>query len=259
MLTDVIRIADELCPNPYTEEEKWRWVDEVSALLCQEYRKHYQMLTCRTEGGILYLPQDVAIEQVAGIWCGGARYDKSDFRSDCSGGRTKLWNANLLTGSPVQIAFLSEHSPVRRFVLEGKWDTAPHLLKLRTPLVAVRDDLEITIQFDEESNPDWEQAFRCHVISLDEEGTHLAGDPLSAAEEKRMAIRRIVTDTTVLPAPYDSVYVEYLLAKMAFYQRDGEGYRAHMAQFNEGLDAYERWYKQRAPINQGSNFRGLWK
>lgn len=257
-LTDVIRIADELCPNPYTEEEKWHWVDEVSALLCQEYRKHYQMVTCVLNNGCLYLPQDTEIEQIDGMWCDGVRLDKSDFHSDCSGGAAKLWNPSLSSGKKIRISFLKSHIPVRRYVLEGNWDTAPHLLKLRTPDIAERDDLEITVQFDKDGNPDWEKAFRCFVVGLSEAGTHLVQDTFTAETKKHMAIRRVITDTTVLPAPYDNAYVEYLLAKMAFYQRDHEGYQAHMAQFNAALEAYERWRKQRSEINKGSNFRRLW-
>lgn len=258
LLTEVIRIADELCPNPYTEEEKWRWVDEVSALQCQEYCKRYETVTCGADGGFFYLPQDVSLEQVDGLWCGGVRLDKSDFHSDCSGGIVKLWNPKLPSGTEIRISFLMEHTPTRRFVLQGQWDTAPHLLKMRTPYLAERDDLEITFRFDAEGNPDWEGANRCFVLYLDSEGTHLAQDSFTDASDVRMAIRRVITDTTVLPAPYDSAYVEYLLAKMAFYQRDYEGYQAHMAQFNAMMDAYERWHKQRSAINKGSNFRGMW-
>ncbi len=257
-MTEVIRIADDLCPNPYTEEEKWHWIDEVSALLCQEYCKRYCVVTCTVDSGSLYLPQDVTFEQVEGLWCGETRLDKSDFHSDCAGGITKLWNPKLSSGRQVQVAFLQEHIPVRRFVLEGKWDTTPHLLKLRTPEIAEQDDLEITLQFDTDGNPDWNSAFRCFVLRLDEDGTHLMQDTLSEETGKHMAIRRIITDTTVLPSPYDNAYVEYLLAKMAFYQRDHEGYQAHMTQFNTIVDAYARWHKQRSALNKGSNFRGLW-
>ena len=200
------------------------------------------------------------MEQVAAVWGDGFRLDKEDFHSDRAGGRVRLWrkDGRSLRGQTIRLAFLSTPLPVRRFVLDGNYDTKPHLLEFRAPEPAVGDTLEITAVFGQDGAPDWDAAQTCHVMKPDGQGTHLAEDNLTEGKGVHLAARRVITDTVEVPAPYQGMYIEYLLAKMTLYQRDQEGYINHMAQFNTLLDGYTRWYKQRAPVNGGAVFHRYW-
>ena len=73
-----------------------------------------------------------------------------------------------------------------------------------------------------------------------------------------MAIRRVIDDETEAEAPYDRMYIEYLLAKAALYQHDYEAYSAHMLQYNSIFDEYKRDYKQRNPLNDLAVFKNIW-
>ena len=54
------------------------------------------------------------------------------------------------------------------------------------------------------------------------------------------------------------MYIEYILAKMALYQRDFTGYNAHMVQYNQLFDGLRREYKNRAPLNPLASFKNYW-
>ena len=74
-----------------------------------------------------------------------------------------------------------------------------------------------------------------------------------------MAIRRVIDDLTEIDElPYDGMYVEYILAKMALYQHDYMGYSAHMNQYNALYEGLRRDYKNRAPFNPVSKLRRYW-
>ena len=49
-LRKVIEAADALCPNPYTQEEKLRWCDEVSAGIRREIKKVYDTIETTVTG-----------------------------------------------------------------------------------------------------------------------------------------------------------------------------------------------------------------
>ena len=75
-----------------------------------------------------------------------------------------------------------------------------------------------------------------------------------------LAIRRVFDDVTEIDEiPYDNLYVEYILAKMAFYQQDYTAYNAHIDQYNILWDNLRRDYKSRAPLSDVSNFHKFWQ
>ena len=72
----------------------------------------------------------------------------------------------------------------------------------------------------------------------------------------KLAIRRIPDDVTAIDEkPYDGMYIEYLLAKMALYQHDYVGYNAHMTQYNTIYETLRREYKTRNPLSSLAKFR----
>lgn len=80
---------------------------------------------------------------------------------------------------------------------------------------------------------------------------------LDGAESESASIRREVTDKTVCDAPYDTMYVDYLLAKIAQYQRDMAAYSVNIAAFDSVLSRYKSWLTAHMP-HEKNIFRNLW-
>ena len=65
---------------------------------------------------------------------------------------------------------------------------------------------------------------------------------------------------TVVPPPYDAMYVDYVLAKCCYYQRDYETYNQHIVLFDSRLDDFSKWYIERnMPVRDTENkLKGWW-
>lgn len=82
-------------------------------------------------------------------------------------------------------------------------------------------------------------------------------DSMTETQSDEGLIVRIVTDLTVCPPPFDSMYTDYILAKINMYQRDMESYNQFMTAFNSRLSAYKRWLISRMPKGEG-RFKNWW-
>ena len=82
----------------------------------------------------------------------------------------------------------------------------------------------------------------------------------SEETEKYSPIKSPVEDETVVPAPYDAMYVDFVLAKCCFYQRDYNAYNQHISAFNAKLEDYAKWYIERnMPKRDSENkINGWW-
>ena len=76
--------------------------------------------------------------------------------------------------------------------------------------------------------------------------------------QQELKLEEILTVETPMLPPHDSMYIDYLLGKIAFYQNDLEEYNKHMSEYNAKLEDYAKWYKQTAPLVEGVRFRRKW-
>lgn len=67
----------------------------------------------------------------------------------------------------------------------------------------------------------------------------------------------VIDDETVCEAPYDSMYIDYVIAKLHLYQHDNDGYNRHITAFNSRLNSYKRVMASKLPKPAG-RFRNWW-
>ena len=62
--------------------------------------------------------------------------------------------------------------------------------------------------------------------------------------EKNPAPLRGLTgeETAIIPAPYEDMYIYYILSKIAYYQRDYEAYSIHTENYNKNRSGYQAYY-----------------
>ncbi len=250
-----IERADALCPNPYTLEEKLCWCDEVTAQLRREIIKVYDMIETEIdETGNVVLPDDIPFERVENLFYGNQVLEKQDFRSFMS----RLSDTDIKYSIPrkIRAVYLDLPKPVLRLEIKGEFNTSENIIEITASPFAEGDKIEICALSDINDEPEWETSKCAYIVERFNDKILLDGDMLEAQTMAPLAIRRVITDFTAIDeAPYDSMYIEYILAKMALYQHDYTGYNAHMTQYNSLYETLRREYKTRSPLTNQVNFK----
>lgn len=257
-ITDAIIAADRFLPNRFSFGEKLRWCNELSSMLSQEICKEYDYIECRANAGILPpLPDGIDFDCIENVSVNGIIYTKSDLRSFDNSlvfpDKCKKENGDI-----VRITYLKKYEPVRCVEFEGEYEVSGNFIGIKRPPFREGDLLKIITEFDETGEPDTEKAVFLYVVEVGEDGIYIS-DNLSDEGSVNMLIKRIITDETLAPMPYDKMYVEYLMSKYASYGGDYEAYKSFSEQFNTTLDAYRNWYKARNPLCRLSGFSNYWR
>lgn len=260
-IQQVIQRVDKLFPNPYTEEEKCRWCDELGAQLMREYKKPYGRDILFAERGEVFLPEHIDFSDVARIEFSGRIVPKRDMRGlgikvrYLPRGKGAITLPASYTGE-VTVSYLEKYTPIRNIHAEG----APVILgkdcfTTGIPSFCTEDILKITAGgrvYDDIYVLDVQLTSDGYEVGVQE-------GAFSGAEGQAQAdIYRYLTDETVCPAPYDAMYIHFLCAKANFYQRDFDAYNQETAIVNTLMDAYARELKNRAPVDNDGQFMNWW-
>ena len=249
-----IERADELCPNPYTLEEKLSWCDEVTAELRRSVIKVYDSIeTSVNARGELMLPDNIPFERVEAAFINGRRLEKQDFRSFAAG--YNVVRGGIGCGGRLRIVYLALPEPIRFPDIRGEFNTGGNYIEISEAPFIVGDKLEIA-KLTEEGEPNWEKAEIAFAVEVTPDKVILDRDAVPPETSAALAIRRVINDVTAVDeAPYDRMYIEYILAKIALYQHDYVSYNAHMTQYNSLFETFRREVNSRGPLTRLSAFR----
>lgn len=265
-INDVIRRCDILCPNEYSTEEKYMWCDELSSMLMQEYLKKYDRITIEAgDDGTYLLPEGITFEMVERVIDGAREIDKNDFRSYGieyyygQQGRFVMPSHHRVRSS-IDVVYLRQHEPIRSKALELKAQFREYGFFVNIKefeYIKEGDIINIVLKADTLSDEDAfegdEEFNNVSVLKIDmiDDTEYFVSVPndtfkISSKDKIRTCrITRIVTDETLCPAPYDSMYIDYVNGEICYYQRDFDTYNQHMNLFNQRLAAYRAWLQQR--------------
>ncbi len=261
-ILNVVKTADRLAPNSFTLDEKLAWCNEVSLYLRRNVKKYYDIIetvvTCPSE---LELPNDIRIDDVESVYVGGRALDKTDLRSlpYLSGGELrKRYGIDFMRPKIMRVVYLTSPIEVKDISIRGTFDlNESEIIGSELPFHD-SDMLECVLLTSLEDEAEWADALSSYVYENDGTAVRLTDDIFTPQTGAYMAIRRVIDDETEVDAPYDRMYVEYILAKIALYQHDYETYTAHMIQYNNLFEDYLKDYKTRNPLNDLARFRNLW-
>lgn len=258
-INDVIRLAKAGYPSEYGEEEMYVWCNEVSAMLAVEDRNVFCERYLSTDmKGTLLLPEGVDIENVSAVYHKGRMLAKEDLRA-----RGRMLYSGV-RDAIVRVVYMQPYRPIRltRYRGEAEIDPAHSLIKTG-PCEFIKGDTIIISCLHSGGAPRGQMELP--VLSVEYDPENIKGYILHTAEgaidgEARTEdclITRIVTEKTVCDAPYDSMYVDYILAKINLYQHNSEEYNRYMTSFNSRLSAYKKWLINHMPPEPG-NFKNWW-
>lgn len=251
-IRDVIERVKTYYPSEYDGSEMYPWCDEVSAMIAIEDKCVYNAVTLRTKGdGTLLLPPYVEFHNIVSVTSGGITLKKSNLK--LMGGST------LETGlsGDVEVVYLVPYKPIRAVSYKGTARCEGDIMALQTnPFIKgdtikleTTDGQRLVTVIDVKFIPDSEYSFGVKVGVGQLEG--LTG-------ELDLTLTRQVTEKTLCSAPYDTMYIDYLMGKIALYQRDYQMYNQFMTAFNSRLDAYKRWLINYIP-QDGGKLKNWWK
>ena len=225
---EVIRRARSYCPSEFDTDEMYAWCDEVSAMLAIEDRNVFSKITLTPDkDGCVLLPEGVRFENIVSASVQGRVLKKQDMRH-IQGVRVEVKSS-----LPVEFVFLVPYSPIRRVRYSGEIRVSGDRVYIKSCAFVPGDCIRI--------NSGAETAVLDVGVGDNEYYIEVTPSSVTDIPDGDGIIERIVTEKTVCDAPYDGMYIDYILAKISMYQRDYKTYNQFMTAFNSRLDAYKRW------------------
>ena len=204
-----------------------RWCDELSADIRRNYDIKYDSIS--SSGASVMLPEGITINDVAKVIADGRELKKTDLRDFLNKGLSN-------TPQSITIIYARPHKPIR-YINESRSALFEDGL-FKTELdFCIGDTVKIT---------DGEASYTVHITDINENGFVYDGDSVPVGE-REVEFYRELTDSTLIPAPYDSAYVDFVNARVSLYQGDESGYRTFMGQFNRKINDYRFYLTRNMP------------
>ena len=237
-ISDVIERAKALHPTEYTVEEYIRWCDEVSA----DIRKNYDVIydKFKVKSAQVLLPEDVSINEVAKVIVDGRELKKTDLRDFGFiyeyGERGRVLKKADGIPSELEVIYAVPHAPIRYIDEDDAAVFSEGSFVCGIPF-ASGDTVKIT---------DGDTEYTVHITDSDENTFFYRGAEIPEGE-RTVRFYREITEKTLLPAPYDTAYMDYVNAKASLYQGDQEAYRSFMEQYNEKMKDWRMYLTRNMP------------
>ncbi len=237
-ISDCIEQAKALFPTEYTVEEYLRWCDELSSDIRKNYDIAYDQITAHSPE--VLLPEEVSVNEIAKIIVDGKELKKTDLRDFGfeyeygERGRTLRKRDGL--PSSLRIIYAVPHTATRYINEDGIAVFDGNTFTCEKPFL-VGDTVKIT---------DGEKEYTVHITDMEGNMFFYSGEEIPHGERK-VGFFREITEKTLMPAPYNTAYIDFVNAKAALYQRDKGAYSSFMEQFNEKMKDYRMYLTRHMP------------
>lgn len=247
-ITEAIECAKELHPNEYTVNECIKWCDELSADIKLNYLKSYRAI--EAAGNELMLPQYVDITLISKVIAGSKELTKTDLNdfghSYCYEVRGRTVIADTDTVSGFTLIYQEPYIPIRIVDVNTTADFSTAGKFICGDLnLAVGDIITLTYGGS---------AFELYItaVTVDADGDvsysyEYSGSGVLPGTSVSCNIVRKITDETLCSAPYDTMYIDFLCAKIALYQGEGNEYQNFMYEYNTKAQAFAQYVNRNKP------------
>lgn len=268
-INEVIRRCDAYCPNEYSLREKYAWCDDLSAMLTQEHDRRYEAVRIKKDLDNTYLlPEGITYEMIDSILYRGRKIKKYDWRSYeikyLYMPRQRIFIPEGCCGisGDIEVVYIKPHEPIRDTVIEGEITFTKNGFYYSGGGLKAGDSVNIKTADTEIDNVPIMSA------EMQDEYNKFFAETIEGVTDKLLGggsqkaiqctIKRIVTEETICPAPYDLMYVDYVMAQVCFYQRDFGTYNRHMANYNQRLAAFDAWVQKRRVQEKDNKIYNWW-
>lgn len=236
-ISDVIEQAKALYPAEYTVKEYLTWCDELSADIRRNYDIRYGSIkACGTQ---VFLPPNVSVNDISKIIMDGRELCKTDLRDFgidyIYTGGNRVLQKRMDAPSEFEIIYAVPHAPVRYIDANAPGEFNESFFSC--PLSFKEGD-SVKIGLGE-------REYAVFITKADKV-FYYSGDTLPVFSGEAHFFREI-QDKTLLPAPYDTAYVDFVNAKVALYQGDRNGYKNFTEQYNTKMSDYRQYLTRVMP------------
>lgn len=237
---EALERIDSLSPNNFTTEEKLQWLNDCEALLRTETVKQYAYAETTVRGECVALPEGVRGADVAKIYLNGVMMSKTDVRS----GKIYVPKPNRKTR--IGIVYLQRHVPLKNAAYEGGIELENGAMTLEeNPFYGGQDILIDCPLLKGEFTVLGSSANRL-FLNAEAEGS----------TEGKVTLRLNIP--LCAPAPYDNIYLYYVMAQMDYYSKDFESYNHNSILYREALEALQKVERRTAPLDRTAVMRNVW-
>jgi hypothetical protein len=274
LINEVIERADALLENEYTQEEKYHWCDVVGAELMSSCLKRFARAELKHwEDGLALLPEDCIFDRIEKFIVGKNHEElaKEDMRTYGLRFVVRGYGKHYIgyDGNPpdITVIYRQSYRPIRRESFKNvsveKSGTSLIVPGKQCPF-NVGDVISITINKKQHNLSILEKDA---VISDSDRGTAAFRYSLTFSSEDGFTdkdgkytadIARVVTDTTLCEPPFDEMYIDYICAQIAFYQRKSDVYQQFIARYNTRFTELCKYMREYAAENDYTEFKNWW-
>ena len=218
-INDVIRQVKRFYPSEYDEPELYIWCNEVSAMLMIEDRNVFREICLPTDAdGCVLLPEYVRLENIEIVESGGKQLEKKDFVR-----KGRMLGCGAEPDSELRIVYIEPYRPIRltRYRGEAVLDADRNCIRTGACEFLSGDTLDIYSVAYDGSRELIASAVPLIEVAFDTSDSYMymlrvPEGTLGSGGTYDCLIMRHVTDKTVCAEPYDSMYIDYILAKYEF-------------------------------------------
>lgn len=236
LILEAIKRADALYPNHFTEDEKLSILYDLSSKIRRELKKEYASIVYGP-GESIVLPMGVSFADVKAVISGGRVLRKSE-----------MLNMEKVSHGRTEVIYLTCPAPYRRDFY--KCQAAIDGCELYLPETDAFNEGDFLFFTSGKNN-----GKEARVITSYEDRLYL--DTALESQSGEIEFNRFPAYKTECDAPYDEMYVEYLLSRMAFLGQNFDVAKHYTAQANARFTALSCYLKERSAYDAKKIFN-LW-
>ena len=253
-INEVIRRVREEFPNEYSLRELYAMCDEVSAMLSQENRPFFRECTLAvSEDGTVVLPAGVKFEYIERIIADGRELNREDVRVF----NKKTMNIKPLNAHSVTVIYQKPYTPIRLPRYKGTAEIDANNGNIYVDHHEFIPGDILNIQVGDKTLPELPLVSTSYSVDKEKAVLELSVPLDCDTGESEIIITRTITEDTVCDAPFDRMYIDYIIAEIKYRQGDMTAYNQNMTRFNSRLSAYRSWLAERMP-NKHTSFKNWW-
>lgn len=255
-IAEAIEMAKSLRPNEYSIPEILKWCDELSADIKLNYDPDYSMLEgCGSE--ILQLPQNVTINDITKVIVNERELMPEtlndfgiEYKYDEKGRVLKLRSSDAVN---YKVIYITPYEPIRYIneTIDITFDTSNNkkyfkLANNKDINIWVGDTLSITIS----NNTYSVKIDAIESVNNSIRYYYICSSAISSGSVTGAKVYREIQDKTPVPAPYDTMYIDFIVMKAALFSGKQDIYNSFGAQVANKLQDYQLYLKRGLPKNR---------
>lgn len=241
-ILDVLERVAALYPHAITTEEMVDFCNELGSFLCTNYIESFETVFLK-DGEML--PEGVSRENIIKVIKDGKELLRDDFGLGAVyyPDSRKIYFDSSAGSGVFKVIFRVPYYPVR-------------YVKFEDTLKKTDNGYEFLEEHDIRAGDILMSGDKTFKVEAVTDGKEIIGSGNFDGSETDF--ERMIDDLTVTEAPYDNLYIEFLLAKVQRFSKDYEAENRSLANYNQMLEDFSKYLIKNAKTAKATQFINYW-